>query len=42
VNTTFADLFRGWDRLVTALFQTYPRKLDEARKWRNRFLDAVR
>ncbi len=42
MNVIFRDLFRAWDRLSTAIFQTYPRKLDETRKWRNRFMDAVR
>lgn len=42
MNTTFADIFRAFDRLVTALFVGHPRKLDNTRKWRNRYIDAVR
>lgn len=42
MNVQFADIFKAWDRFVTALFRTYPKKLDETRKWRNRFMDAVR
>lgn len=42
MNVIFKDIFKAWDSLARALFQTYPRKLDQTRKWRNRFMDAVR
>jgi hypothetical protein len=42
VNVLFGDIFKAWDRLAVALFRTYPHKLDQTRRWRNRFLDAVR
>lgn len=42
MNQTFADVFRAFDRLVTALFVGFPRKLDRTRQWRNRYMDAVR
>lgn len=42
MNVIFADMFRALDRLAFALFQSYPRRLDETRKWRNRYSDAVK
>lgn len=42
MNTSFADLFKAWDRLATMLFVGTPRKLDRMRKWRNAYMDAVK
>ncbi len=42
MNVTFADIFKAWDRFAAALFVTFPRKLEQTRKWRNRYMDAVR
>lgn len=42
MNTPFADIFRALDRLVTACFVGLPRKLERTRRWRNRYIDAVR
>lgn len=42
MNVRFRDIFRAWDRFATALFVNLPRKFDAGRKWRSRFMDAVR
>jgi hypothetical protein len=42
LKVAFADIFKAWDRFATMLFVTLPRRLDTGRKWRSRFMDAVR
>lgn len=42
MNARFADLFKAWDRFATALFAVLPRRMDQGRRWRQRFMDAVR
>lgn len=42
MNTTFSDIFKAWDRFARALAITYVIRLENARRWRSRFVDAVR
>lgn len=42
VALIFADIFKAWDRLATALFVTLPRRLAKAQKFRNAYLNAVK
>jgi len=36
------DFYRAWDRLAHQLWTVLPHQLDRARKWRNRYDDAVK